>query len=68
MNQEQLHSDPTYINHQTYPKPHWSLTSDGFLRHYDLIYVPESSDLQLHVLHYKHDHLLVTLVKTRLSN
>ena len=60
MNQEQLHSnilaslhsDPAYINHQTSPKPHWSLTSDGFLRHYDydLIYVPDSANLQLHVL------------------
>ena len=66
MNQEQLysniltslHSDPAYINHQTSPKPHWSLISDGFLRHYDLIYVPDSSNLQLHDLHYKHDHIL----------
>ena len=53
MNQEQLHSDilaslhsnPAYINHQASPKPHWLLTSDGFLRHYDLIYVPDSSNL-----------------------
>ena len=66
MNQEQLHSDiltslhsdPAYINHQTSLKPHWSLTSDGFLRHYDLIYVPDSSNLQLRVLRYKHDHIL----------
>ena len=49
---------PTYINHQTSSKPHWSLTSDGFLRHYDLIYVPDSSNLWLRVLHYKHDHIL----------
>ena len=29
------------------------LTSDGFLRHYNLIYIPDSADLWLHVLHYK---------------
>ena len=53
MDQEKLHSDilhsvtsdPIYIAHQQNPKPHWTLTSDGFLRHNDLIYVPDTDDL-----------------------
>src|ERR1700761_5526720 len=34
------------------------MTSDGFLRHHDLIYVPDSHDLRLRILHHKHDHIL----------
>ena len=36
----------------------WSIDSDGFLHLDDRIYVPDANDLQLHVLQYKHDHLL----------
>ena len=37
---------------------HWSINSDGFLHLDDHIYVPDANDLQLHILRYKHDHLL----------
>ena len=53
-----LHSDPAYLDYQNSPKPHWTMTSDGFLQHHDLIYVPDSSDLRLRILRYKHDHIL----------
>jgi len=66
MDQEQLHSDilqalpsdPLYQAHQTTPKPHWTTTPDGFLRHDNLIYIPDSNDLRLRVLRNKHDHIL----------
>jgi hypothetical protein len=66
MDEEKLHSDilqslptdPIYLAHQDTPKPHWTLSSDGFLRHHNLIYVPDSSDLRLRILRYKHDHIL----------
>ena len=58
MDQEQLNSevlsalldDPIFIAHQKEPKPHWSVSPGGFLRHDDLIYIPDSNDLQLRVL------------------
>ena len=53
-----LPSDPLYVSHSTSPKPHYSVTSDGFFRHNNLIYVPDSSDLRLRILRYKHDHIL----------
>ena len=63
MDQEQLNSDilsalpnnPLYIAHL---KPRWSATPDGFLCHNSLIYIPNSNDLRLRVLHYKHNHIL----------
>ena len=66
MDQEQLNSDilsalpddPLFIAHQAEPQPGWSVTPDGFLRQDDLIYIPDSNDLRLHVLRYKHDHIL----------
>ena len=66
MDQEQLNSDvlsalpddPIFIAHQKEPKPRWSVSPDGFLRHDDLIYIPDSNDLRLRVLRYKHDHIL----------
>ena len=66
MDQEQLNSDilsalpddPLYIAHLKESKPHWSVTPDGFLCHDSLIYIPDSNDLQLQVLRYKHDHIL----------
>ena len=38
------------------PDPRWSLNSDGLLQRDNRIYVLDSDDLQLRVLHYKHDH------------
>ena len=66
MDQDQLHqdiltalpTDPLYMSHSTNPKPHWSITPNGFLRHNNLIYIPDSSDLRLRVLRHKHDHIL----------
>ena len=66
MDQEQLNSDilstlpdnPLYIAHLKEPKPRWSVTPDGFLHHDSLIYIPDSNDLRLRVLCYKHDHIL----------
>ena len=53
-----LPDDPLYIAHQKEPQPGWSITPDRFLRHDDLIYIPDSNDLRLRILHYKHDHIL----------
>ena len=66
MDQEQLNNDilqalptdPTYISLLENPKPCWLVSSDGFLWHDDLIYIPDSNNLWLKVLHYKHDHIL----------
>ena len=66
MDQEQLNSDilaalpddPFFIAHQKEPQSRWSVTTDGFFRHDDLIYVPDTNDLRLRVLRYKHDHIL----------
>ena len=53
-----LPNDPLYSSHLKDPKPHWSISPDGFLCHNNLIYIPDSGDLQFHVLCYKHDHIL----------
>ena len=37
------------------PSPHWSINSKGFLLD-DKIYIPNTSDLRLCILQYKHDH------------
>ena len=37
--------------------PQWSLNSNGLLWRDNCIYIPDSKDLQLWVLHYKHNHL-----------
>ena len=66
MDQEQLNSDilstlpndPLYIAHLKELKPRWSVTPDRFLRHDSLIYIPDSNDLWLRVLRYKHDLIL----------
>ena len=55
MDQEQLNSDilsalpddPLFLAHQEEPQPRWSITPDGFLRHDNLIYIPDSNDLRL---------------------
>ena len=57
MDQEKLKSDilsalpqdPLYIAHKKEPQLRWSITSDGFLRHDDLIYIPDIDDLRLRV-------------------
>ena len=66
MDQEQLNknilqalpTDPTCISFLENARPHWSISSGGFLQHDDLIYIPDSDKLWLKVLHYKHDHIL----------
>ena len=40
------------------PSPCWSVDSKGFLLLDDKIYIPNTSDLQLHILQYKHNHLI----------
>ena len=44
--------------HQTEPNTWWFVTPDRFFCHDNLIYIPNSNDLQLQVLCYKHDHIL----------
>ena len=66
MDQEQLNSDilsalpedPVYLAHLKEPQARWSVTPDGFLRHDNMIYIPDTSDLRLRVLRHKHDHIL----------
>jgi hypothetical protein len=66
MDQEQLNTDilsalpddPLFQAHLKEPKPRWTVTPDGFFRHDDLIYIPDTNDLRLRVLRYKHDHIL----------
>ena len=42
-----LPHDPLYIAHQNDPQSQWSVTPDGFVRHDNLIYIPNTNDLQL---------------------
>lgn len=66
MDQEKLNSDilsalpddPLYVTHLKDPQTRWSVTPDGFLRYDNLIYIPDSDDLRLRILRYKHDHIL----------
>ena len=66
MNQDQLHTDilqalpndPLFLAHQKDPKPHWTITPNGYIQHYNLIYIPDNDDLRLHILRCKHDHIL----------
>ena len=66
MDQEQLYCDilqslPSnflFIFHSSNPKPHWSITPDSFLYHKSFTYVPDSSNLHLCILRYRHDHIL----------
>ena len=66
MDQEQLNTDilsalptdPLYIAYQKEQLPRWSVDTDGFLRHDNLIYIPDTNDLRLRVLRYKHNHIL----------
>src|SRR4051812_5808153 len=68
MDIEKLHSDilsalpndPVYNDHinSKETKPRWTVDPNGFLLHDGRIYVPNTSDLRLRVLQYKHDHIL----------
>ena len=64
---EQLHKDilaalPTDSIAQSHlsdtSNPRWSMDSAGLLRLDDRIYIPDTNDLHLRVLRYKHDHPL----------
>ena len=66
---EQLHkdilaalpADSVAQSHLSDPSdPRWSTDSAGLLCLDDRIYVPDSNDLHLRVLHYKHDHPLAS--------
>ena len=64
MDIEKLHSDirsslcsnPITSTQLDSPSPHWSIDSKGFLLLDNEIYVPNTSDLRLQILQYKHDH------------
>jgi hypothetical protein len=67
MDIQQLHNDirssltldPLSSTHLPTPTaPNWTLDDSGLLRHHDRIYVPDTNDLRLRVLQYKHDHIL----------
>ena len=54
-----LASDQTASEHLgNTSDPRWQANPDGFLLHNERTYVPDSNDLQLHVLQHKHDHIL----------
>src|SRR6266581_9554069 len=56
-----LPSNPSIANHLSSPippDPCWSIDAEGLLRLDNHIYIPNSNDLQLWILHYKHDHPL----------
>ena len=40
------------------PSPCWSVNSEASLLLDEKIYIPDTSNLQLHILQYKHDHLI----------
>ena len=66
MDQEQLNSDiktalsddPIYKAYLNDPQTRWSVNSEGFLLHDNLVYVPDSNDLRLRILCFKHNHIL----------
>ena len=51
-----LRSNPIASAQLDSPSPHWSIDSKGFLLLDNKIYIPDTSNLQLQVLQYKHDH------------
>ena len=53
-----LCSDPIASAQLDSPSPHWSINSKGLLLLDDKIYVPDTSELRLRILQYKHDHLI----------
>ena len=51
-----IHSDLIASAQLDSPSPHWSINSEGFLLLNNKIYVPDTSNLRLQILQYKHDH------------
>ena len=45
-----LHSDLIASAQLNFPSPHWSINSKGFLLLNNKIYIPDTSNLQLHIL------------------
>ena len=60
-----LHSDPIASAQLYSPSPHWSVNSKGFLLFDEKIYNPDHSNLQLHILQYKHDHPISRQVRQK---
>ena len=67
INKEQLHKDilavlppdPIAAAHLANPDPlQWSISASGLLLLDERICVPNADNLRLHVLQYKHDHVL----------
>jgi Integrase zinc binding domain len=55
-----LASDPVAQKHLgNTSDPRWTQTDNGFLHHNSQIYSPEAESLQLRILQYKHDHVLL---------
>ena len=50
--------DNEAIKHLDNTDPRWTQPADSLLQHDDQIYVPETGNLRLRVLQYKHDHIL----------
>ena len=53
-----LYSDLITSAQLNSPSSRWSVNSKGFLLFDEKIYIPDCSDLWLHILQYKHDHLI----------
>ena len=53
-----LRSNPIASAQLDSPSPCWSIDSEGFLLLDNKIYVPDTADLRLRILQYKHDHLI----------
>ena len=51
-----LCSDPIASTQLNSLSPHWSIDSEGFLLLDDKIYVPDTANLRLQILQYKHNH------------
>ena len=51
-----LHSDPCISKQLSNPTLLWTIDTTGLLHHDNRIYVPDSENLRLRVLQYKHDH------------
>ena len=58
MDIEKLCSDLITSSQFNSSSPHWSVDSEGFLLLNNNIYIPDTSNLQLCILQYKHDHLI----------
>ena len=52
-------ADNEAIKHLNNTDPRWTQPADGLIQHDGQIYVPETGNLRLRVLQYKHDHILL---------